>query len=346
MKNLYSSQIYLQDLNDCVESLNIWERFRNKKLLITGAGGLVCSAVIDVLWFASKKLGLNLTIYAAGRNREKIQARFGDAVNFVEYDALKPITFNVKADYIIHGASNATPNFYSTQPVETMMANLDGIKNLLDFALKTKAEKIMYVSSSEVYGKKEFSEAFSEENYGFLDVLNPRSCYAQAKRASETLCASYKAQHGVDFNIVRLGHIYGPTALTTDNRVSSDFAFKATKGETIVMKSDGAQIRSYCHCLDCASAMITVLALGISGEAYNISNENSIISIKEMAQLLASAGNVEIAFEVPTQAEKAAFNPMQNSSLDNTKLRALGWKGIFSAEKGLTNTVNVLKQII
>ena len=162
-----------------------------------------------------------------------------------------------------------------------MQANITGVHNLLEYAHKKSVKKVIYVSSSEVYGRKESLEPFKEDQYGFIDLLNPRSSYSIAKRAAETMCVSYHAEYGVPFNVVRLGHIYGPSASRSDKRVSSDFAYKAAEGENLVLKSEGKQIRSYCYSLDCASAILSVLTSGVDGEAYNISNKDSIINIRD-----------------------------------------------------------------
>ena len=108
------------------------------------------------------------------------------------------------------------------------------------------------------------------------------------------------------------------------------------------MKSDGAQIRSYCYCLDCASAILKVLIDGENCHAYNISNPDAIVTIREMAQILAKSGNVTLKMELPSDAEKQAFNPMNNSSLNSDSLQKLGWKGLFDAERGFSHTVKVL----
>ena len=112
------------------------------------------------------------------------------------------------------------------------------------------------------------------------------------------------------------------------------------------MKSDGAQIRSYCYCLDCASAILKVLIRGENCKAYNISNPGSIISIRRMAEILADKGRVKLLNEAATQEEKAGFNPMSNSSLDSTGLLKIGWKGMFDAETGFSHTVTLLKNLI
>ena len=178
-----------------------------------------------------------------------------------------------------------------------------------------------------------------------MDILAVRSAYPMGKRAAETLCVGYASQYGVDVSIVRPGHIYGPTAQNSDNRVSSAFARQAAKGENIVMKSAGTQMRSYCHCIDCATATLAVLTRGQSGQAYNISNKNSIITIRQMAEMIARHASVELIMDLPSDAEKAAFNPMDNSSLNSEKLESLGWQGQFDAETGFDHTIRTLKEL-
>lgn len=338
--NILQSKLYQEDIKQSLSSVLKIEELKNSRILITGATGLVCSAIVDLLVNAD----LNITVYAAGRNERKADERFEGKVKFLPYDATKTIAFDVDVDYIIHGASNASPNLYVNEPVETMQANINGMQNLLEYAHKKSVKKVIYVSSSEVYGRKESIEPFEEDQYGFIDLLNPRSSYSIAKRAAETMCVSYYAEYAVPFNVVRLGHIYGPSASRSDKRVSSDFAYKAAKGENLVLKSEGKQIRSYCYSLDCASAILSVLTSGVDCEAYNISNKDSIINIREMAAYLAEAGGVDLLFDIPSKTEAAAFNPMDNSSLDSTKLESLGWKGIFSAGDGLGHTVSIIKE--
>jgi len=331
--NILQRKLYQSDIRESLSSVLKIEELKNSRILITGATGLVCSAIVDLLVSSD----FNITVYAAGRSEKKVVERFEGEVIFLLYDATKPITFEVDVDYIIHGASNASPNLYVNEPVETMQANINGIQNLLEYAHKKSVKKVIYISSSEVYGRKESIKPFKENQYGFIDLLNPRSSYSIAKRAAETICVSYWSEYGVPFNVVRLGHIYGPSASKSDKRVSSDFAYKAAEGK---------QIRSYCYSLDCASAILSVLTSGIDGEAYNISYKNSIINIREMAEYLAEAVGVEVIFDIPTQLEASAFNPMDNSSLDSTKLESLGWKGKFSARIGLEHTVQILKECI
>ena len=348
--SIYDSKRWISDLDEIISVLPELEEFSGKSVFITGCTGLICSAVTDVLLRRNLVCADKITILAAGRSEERVRARFAPydkaaRVRFVPYDAASMHnTFPEKCDYIIHGASNASPNKITKEPVETMAGNFIGMKLLLEYARRENVKRVLYVSSSEVYGRKEGSKPFQEEEYGFIDILNSRSSYSVGKRAAETLCASYADEYGVDSVIVRPGHIYGPTAVESDNRVSSAWAYSAARGQNIVMKSAGSQIRSYCYCLDCASAILTVLLRGVKVQAYNISNPDSIISIRDVAELLTEAAGTELRMELPTEAEKKGFNPMMNSSLDAAKLMALGWKGAFDARRGFAHTIEILRE--
>ena len=349
---LYDNELWMKDLDRVSALLPELREMENRSVLITGAAGLICSAVVDILFRYNDTHEGKIQILAAGRWIEEMTARFKDMVNredftFVTYDAAKTdIKLDVNADYIIHGASNAFPGMIVKEPVETMLSNFLGMKLLLDHARERGTRRILYISSSEVYGEKADNEPYREGQYGYIDLLNPRNSYSVGKRAAETLCASYAAEYGVSSVIVRPGHIYGPTASPQDNRVSSAWAYQAARGEDIVMKSDGSQLRSYCYCLDCASAMLKVLLSGEQGHAYNISNPASVITIRQLAEKLAKSGNVLLRTELPTEAEKKGFNPMSNSSLESGSLEALGWKGLFDADEGLGHTVEILKSIM
>lgn len=344
-----SNCLYKSDVQKAAQSIDT-KALDGQTILITGATGLIGSAIVDVLLWKNRNEKSNIKIYAASRSPQKIDVRFEgydktDGLFAVRYDACEAVKFEFHSDYIIHAASNASPDAYIKYPVDTMLSNVLGMNELLKYAIHQKTRKAIYVSSSEVYGVKLRETPIEEEDYGRIDILNPRASYSVGKQATETLCVSYAHQFGCDISIVRPGHIYGPTAIESDQRASSAFARLAADKRDIVMKSPGKQIRSYCHCLDCATAILTVLLYGKNAEAYNISNKNSIITIHQMAELLAQYGGVSIKNEFPSNDDIAAFNPMENSSLDSTKLEGLGWKGIFSAEEGLSSTVEILRNI-
>lgn len=349
---ILNSNLWLSDLDETIAALPELSELAGKSVMVTGCTGLICSAVVDVLIRWNVIHDEKIQILAAGRNEGKVKERFGpysDEIwfTFVPYDASSTENeLTLPCDYIIHGASNASPNKIVKEPVETMMSNFVGMKNLLDYAREVGTKRLLYISTSEVYGRKEHNNPSKIDEYGWIDLLNPRSSYSIGKCAAETLCASYYDEYGVESVIIRPGHIYGPTAVESDNRVSSAWAYDVARGMDIVMKSDGSQIRSYCYCLDSASAILKVLLKGEPVHAYNISHPDSIINIRGMAGILAESAGVELRMELPTEAEKKGFNPMSNSSLDSTELLDLGWNGLFDAERGFSHTVTILKEMM
>ncbi len=339
---------YFEEMNKAAKSLDL-SAMKGKSILITGGSGLICSAVVDVLMAANNGSDADITIYLASLTEKEIEDRFpvylgSDKIKYVHYNALEPVDFDFHADFIIHGASNAHPAAYIKEPVETLLANVTGIKELLDYAKKTASERVLYISSSEVYGKKEEFRPYVEDDYGFVDILNTRACYPSGKRASETLCAAYYAEYGVETVIVRPGHIYGPTLTASDSRATAQFTRDVLAGNDIIMKSSGAQLRSYCYSTDCATAILTVLLKGQPTEAYNISNSSSIVSIRQIAEAFADAGNCKVVVEDASEEEKKGYNMMDNSSLDSHKIEALGWKAVYSAAEGAERTIRTLSE--
>lgn len=337
---LLESKRYRDDLKKAISNTDLSE-LNNKSIFITGGLGLICSTIVDVLL-----VGCNTTIYVGARNEQHFLERFGgiDAVKYVHYDALSDFVFPFNLDYIVHGAGLASPDLYTSMPVETLLSNLDGVHVLLKYLKDRNSGRLLYISSSKVYGKKTTEKPFVEGIYGEVDIDSIRSSYVIAKRAAEMMCKAYSSEYDVDTVIVRPGHIYGPSAKRNDRRISSDFAFKAAYGEKLEMKSSGLQKRSYCYSVDCAIQILTALMKGEKGQAYNVGHDD-VVTIKEMAEIYADAGSVALTATEPTKDEVRAFNPMRNSALDNSKLKKLGYKDTFSVDEGLRHTVEILKEI-
>ena len=231
---LLDSPLYNADLKKAVGSMD-FSLLDGKTFFVTGGLGLIASTIVDVLL----TYGKTGTIYIGARNKARFEKRYGnlERVRFVSYDALKPLKLEIVPDYIIHGAGLASPEQYTLMPVETILSNIDGIHELLHFAKNNPVERVLYISSSEVYGKKSTEKPFVEDQYGEVDIDNIRLSYAVAKRASEMICKAYASEYEEDIVIVRPGHIFGPSAKKDDKRISSDFVFKAAMGKKLEMKN-------------------------------------------------------------------------------------------------------------
>ena len=288
-------------------------------------------------------------VYASGRNLARAMKRFKDFANdesfhFLKYDVIEPLDSDIRFDYIIHAASNGSPNFFAQKPVEVMKSNLYGLVNLMEYGLFHGMKRMLYVSSGEVYGEGD-GRTFSEDYSGYVDCTKPRSCYPSSKRAAETLCASYAVEYGVDVVIARPCHVYGPHFTEQDNRVYAQFIRNVQRGEDIVMKSTGEQFRSWCYVVDCVSALLHILLKGKCGEAYNIADEKSNISIRELAETIASIGGRDVVIDVPYDDENRGFNPVTKSIFSTEKLESLGWKPQNHILSGLQNTIEEIKLI-
>ncbi len=335
--------LYNEDISKAI-SFNDMGLLKNKSIMITGANGLIGSAIIDILNYLNENQNFNIKIYALVRN--KLLERLSKFKNIVEIrqDVTQEINCDEKIDFVIHAASNSDPKLYSSDPVGTMLSNILGIKNVLDYAIKNVKERVLYISTDEVYGKLDTGhDRHFEEDTGKHDSHNIRSGYPLSKLASECLLESYISQYGIEGIIVRPCHIYGPTQTEKDSRASSAFLRNGVNGQNIIMKSSGSQVRSYTYVIDAATGILVALIKGANGEIYNVANNDSIISIKGFADLVAQNSNTNVILEMASNEEKKSFNNDEKQITDGTKLESIGWKPVFSIEQGIKKSIEIMK---
>lgn len=343
-------ELYKEDVR-FTASLNLpWEKLQDNSFLITGASGLAGTFLVDVLMYKNLYDKLNCRIYAIGRNREKAEDRFEEywkenLFRFIAHDINLPLTLKLEEniDYVLHLASNTHPLAYSSDPIGTITANIIGTDNLLKFAVKNHAKRFAFASSNEIYGENRGDVEFFGEDYcGYIDSNTLRAGYPESKRCGEALCQAYKKQYNLDIVIPRLTRSYGPTMLMSDTKAVSQFIKKALAGEDIVLKSAGTQYFSYTYAADAVSGLLTVLLKGKNGEAYNISDEASDITLKDLAALIAGNVGRKIAFETPGEMEKAGYSTATKARLNGRKLQELGFKAKYDIRSGIERTIRIL----
>ena len=339
---------YNEDIKAVASQKLPWEKLNGCNILVTGATGLIGSCIIEVLM---EHPGMNYHVYASGRDEKRAMMRFAKyagkpSFHFFHYDVTERLTGDTNFHYIIHAASYASPNYFATKPVEVIKANIEGVANLMDYGLAHDLRRFLYISSGEVYGEGDGS-IFTEDYSGYVDCTTLRSCYPASKRAAESLCIAYAHQFGLDVVIARLSHVFGPYFTNNDNRVYAQFIRNVLRGEDIVMKSSGDQFRSWCYIADCVSGILHILLKGDNTNAYNIADNNSNISIKELANIIAEIGNRKVIMEIPSDTEKKGYNIVTKSVFSTEKLESLGWNPSTEGIKcNLKKTIEELKRRI
>ncbi len=348
IEGFLSHPCYREDIQKSTFVEIDWSKLNNKKILISGATGMIASVIIDIIMERNKGFEENIQVIAISRNEEKARKRFKNYLGntnfkYLSHEVEKPLEEIGEVDYVLHAASNTHPLAYSQDPIGTITANVEGTRQLLEYASSHHANRFLFFSSVEIYGENRRDvEVFDEAYMGYLDCNTLRAGYPESKRLGEALCNAYGAQKGQEFIIARLSRVYGPTMSQQDSKAIAQFIRKAVQGEDIVLKSDGSQYYSYTYVVDAAMAIFYILLYGESGSAINVADRNSDITMKSLAELLAEEANVKVKIEAPSDIERRGYSKATRATLDAKKLVKLGWQPQTSINQGIKKTVQVL----
>lgn len=331
-----------------------WEKLNNGTVLITGANGFIAFYIVNALLIRNDLFKSNIKVIGIVRNIERAKKRFGDIlerddIKIVEQDVCEKINIQENADYVIHAASQASAWHFENDPVGTINANLVGTVNVLDYARSCNSKSVLFVSSLKVYGAvHDASPELKEEMIGYVDHTLYKNCYAQGKRASETLCASYSKQYGMNIKIARPSYIYGASSLD-DNRVWAQFIADVVKRQNILLKSNGAPLRSFCYVSDTASAILTILLKGDKVSPYNISAKHSNITIRNFAKAAVEVfpeRNLTLSFANKSDEIEPSVSNLSAAPeiLNSDKLALLGWKAKVDIREGIRRAVRILEE--
>lgn len=313
------------DIEDFVKNFTLANFLEGAKFLITGATGLIGSTLVRCLLALNKNIQITCPI----RNLKKAKATYGediDSICFIECELvsyLRGLTENDDFQYIVHCASPTEGKYMIEHPVDTYMLAIDSTRAILEYARKKRTD-IVYVSSLEFYGQNFDDTLITEDMQGYVNNTEPRSSYPLGKRAAEYLCAAYAKQFDINAKVARLTQTFGAGVSIDDNRVFAQFARSVIEGKNIVMHTKGESAKPYCYTTDCVSAILYILLRGKKGEAYNVANQETYISIKDMANFLCTQFNPQLKVVVEEHPEMG-YAPVTKLNLSTEKLRSIGW---------------------
>jgi len=343
------NRIIQEDLEFITDCLLPWENLEGKTILISGAGGFLPAYMVETLMFLNEtRFKTPVKVIGIIRNPEKARERFAyyqgskDLV-LIQGDISENCIIDEPIHYIIHAASQASPKYFGIDPVGTLLPNCIGTFHLLNLARSNPLESFLFFSSGEVYGEPDpVKIPMKETDYGYVDPAVVRSCYGESKRMGETMCIAWNHQYGVPAKIARPFHTYGPCMKLDDGRVFADFVADVVNNRDIVMKSDGSAIRPFCYLADATAGFFTVLLKGVSGEAYNVGNQDAEICIKELADMMTTLFPDKKLKVIPFSPEKNKNYLKSNISRncpEISKIKMLGWKPHYSVKEGFKRTV-------
>lgn len=328
-------------------------------LLITGGAGFLGYYLVQaiVAWnHAHPELApVTVTVYdnyIRGVPAWLMALRDDAHLQLVTHDITHPLPLDMPdVDYIIHAASIASPTFYRQYPIETMDANVNGLRSLLEYMRRQQTagkplRGFLFFSSSEIYGDPSPENIPTPETYwGHVSCTGPRACYDESKRYGETLCVNFARQYGLPIVAARPFNNFGPGLRISDRRVIPDFMRDVLNGNDIVMLSDGAPTRTFCYVADAVVGYYRAMINGRPGEAYNIGVETPEISMADLAERIVTLARTHIDYQgrvVRQQSSDALYlvdNPNRRCPIITKARTEIGYNPTIGIEDGLTRSL-------
>lgn len=338
------NKIQIEDIKSFASNFALADELCGGKFMITGATGLIGSTLVHCLLALKKDIKITCPV----RNLDKARTMYGKEagkINLIECDLLEYLNdLSVEDDfnYIVHCASPTVGKYMTEHPIETYILAIDSTRSILEYVHKIKNCKVVYVSSLEYYGQNFDDKIITEDMQGYVDNTAPRSSYPLGKRAAEFLCAAYAKQYGVNVKVARLTQTFGAGVAGDDNRVFAQFARSIISGADIVLHTKGESAKPYCYTTDCISAILYILLKGTRGESYNVANQETYISIRELAEFLHENFNPTIKVVIEENIEMG-YAPVTKLHLSTDKLMRLGWKPLVNLKDMFNRLINSLQ---
>lgn len=333
-----------------------WDKLRGSTILITGCAGFIGYYLMHFLYQYKDELDLKAVIgldnFILGQPKwlsdllqdERFIVKKFNIIN----DRIEDIPEAESADYIIHMASIASPVYYRQHPIETLDANIWGLRNLLDFYKNKAIKGLLFFSSSETYGDPDPKAVpTDEEYYGNVCFTGPRSCYDESKRFGETMCMLFAQEYKMPIGVVRPFNNFGPGMRLDDKRVPADFASNILSGNDIVILSNGAPSRTFCYIADAVAGYIKILLYGEYGY-FNIGIDEPEISISQLAEIYKKVGikiagyKGNVVYKQSEDTEYLTNNPQRRCPRIEKAKSMLGYNPEIKVEEGVSRFLTYL----
>ena len=329
------------DLDEVLDlTSGLWADLKGARILVTGGTGFIGTWLLASLVHANQRHHLDLEAVVLTRNPESFRLKvphLGDspAIHLVQGDVRQPPQLTGSFTHLIHAATDASVQLLAANPQLMFDTIVSGTRAVLQVATEKAIGRSLFLSSGAAYGRQPHDlERIPEDWNGLLDCADPRSAYAEGKRAAETLCGIHAHQHGLPISIARCFAFVGPYLPLDTHFAIGNFIGDALAGKTIRVKGDGTPYRSYLYATDLTAWLWHLLVRGESGVPFNVGSEEAV-SIGELAAQVGQ--ELGTSFEILGQTAPGQKPERYVPSTERIRQR-LGLSQTVSLQEGIRRT--------